>query len=452
MDRKTTLIMSLMVVGVLGGAVLLLDSHTFLETQSFAETVHTPPKTIKYTIIAQDTTMEIAPGIRVEAWTYNGTIPGPTLRATEGDHVIINFINNGKLPHTMHFHGDHNEKNDGSFQEVLPGQSYTYDFIAEPAGALMYHCHVMPVSEHIRNGLYGAFIVDPKEKPEPAREFVIVKGEYDLEDQETWQPDYVFFNGYADQYWNNPLEVKTGELARIYYVDMGAIPAFGFHIHGTIFDAIPSGMWQNDPLKVQTWEVSPGNAAIFEASWKEPGRYPVHLHGVPEERGTMAYFNVVDAPDNAIDGKDVARTKPIYMWEWQKDLFTKLQAADVKGVVIQPTEAKPTDGENSHLAHLLGSVPEPTTIETTICEIEKGSAMQSTNKSYYPLQIQVNAGDTVEWTNNDTSIHTVTSTTELFDSGMMMANDKFEYQFVNAGQYDYYCMLHPWMKGSVRAL
>ncbi len=95
---------------------------------------------------------------------------------------------------------------------------------------------------------------------------------------------------------------------------------------------------------------------------------------------------------------------------------------------------------------------EPTTIETTICEIEKGSAMQSTNKSYYPLQTQVNAGDTVEWTNNDTSIHTVTSTTELFDSGMMMSNDKFEYQFVNAGQYDYYCMLHPWMKGSVRAL
>lgn len=452
MDRKTAMTMSLMAVGILGGIVFLLDLQSVSDTQTFAETVHKSPRTIKYTIIAQDTTVEIAPGVRVEAWTYNGTIPGPTLRATEGDRVIIDFINNGKLPHTMHFHGDHSEKNDGVFQEVLPGQSYTYDFIAEPAGVLMYHCHVMPVSEHIRNGLYGAFIVDPKEEPEPAREYVIVKGEYDLEDQETWQPDYVFFNGYADQYWNQPLDVKTDELVRIYYVDMGAIPAFGYHIHGTIFDAIASGIWENDAVRAQTWEVSPGNAAIFEAKWKAPGRYLFHLHGVPEEKGTMAYFNVSDATDNAVDGIDVARTKPVYMWGWQKNLLTRLQKSDTDGIIMQPTEAKQADGTNPHLEHLLGNISQPTRIETTICEIEKGSAMQSTNKSYYPLHIQINAGDTVEWTNSDTSIHTVTSTNKLFDSGMMMTNDKFEYAFVNAGSYDYFCMLHPWMEGSVQVL
>lgn len=441
------------VIAVLAGVtVSALFAFPAQQHSSFADkaSVQSSPITKEYTIIAQDTTVEIAPGVRVEAWTFNGTIPGPTMRATEGDRVIIHFINEGHLPHTIHLHGDHNEKNDGVFQEVLPGESYTYDFIAEPAGALMYHCHVMPVTEHIRNGLYGAFIVDPKEKPEPAREYVIVKGEYDLEDQNTWQPDYVFFNGYADQYWNDPLQAKTGELVRIYYVDLGAMPAFGYHIHGTIFDAIASGIWENDPVRVQTWEVGAGNAAIFEARWKEPGRYLFHVHGTPEEKGTMAYFDVVDAPQNAIDGKDIARTKSIYMWGWQKDLLTKLQAADDKASVTKPTDAKQSHTAGSHIEHLIGTGP--SVIETTSCEIEKGSAMQSTNKSYYPQQIKVKVGDTVQWQNSDTSIHTVTSTEGLFDSGMLMANDKFEYSFEDAGQYDYYCMLHPWMRGSVQAV
>lgn len=448
MDKSITIgVISLVLAGATVGILFLYEQ----QQDSFADktSVQYSPITREYTLVAQDTTVEIAPNVRVVAWTYNGTIPGPTIRATEGDRVILHFINESHFPHTIHLHGDHNEKNDGSFQEVLPGESYTYDFIAGPAGALMYHCHVMPVTQHIRNGLYGAFIVDPQEKLKPAREYVVVKGEYDLDDQETWHPDYVFFNGYADQYWNNPFEAKTGELVRIYYIDMGALPAFGYHIHGTIFDAIPSGIWENAPLKVQTWEVSPGNAAIFEASWKDAGRYLFHIHGVPEEKGTMAYFEVSDAPTDAVDGKDIAKTKSIYMWNWQKDLLAKLQAQDAKATV---TQATPTSSEaESHVTHMLGiSTEKSSIIETTTCEIEKGAAMQSTNKSFYPQYIQANAGAIVQWTNNDTSIHTVTG--EIFDSGMLMAGDKFEYTFESPGVYDYYCILHPWMKGSVRVV
>lgn len=449
MDKSITIgVISL----VLAGAAVSILFLSEQQHNSFADknSVQYSAVIREYTLVAKETTVEIAPGVRVVAWTYNGTIPGPTIRATEGDRVIIHFINESHLPHTIHLHGDHNEKNDGSFQEVLPGTSYTYDFIAGPSGALMYHCHVMPVTQHIRNGLYGTFIVDPQEKIEPAREYVIVKGEYDLDDQETWDPDYIFFNGYADQYWNNPLEAKTGELVRIYYIDMGALPAFGYHIHGTIFDAVPSGIWENDPLKVQTWEVSPGNAAIFEARWKEAGRYPFHIHGVPEEKGTMAYFDVSDAPPNAIDGKDIAIRKSIYMWQWQKDLLAKLQAEDAKTTMTQsPT---PTTGEaESHVAHMLGiATKESSIIETTTCEIEKGAAMQSTNKSFYPQHVQAKAGDTVQWTNNDTSIHTVTG--ETFDSGMLKSGDQFVYKFENPGVYDYYCVLHPWMKGSVQVV
>ncbi|KAF6246631.1 copper oxidase [Nitrosopumilus sp. b3] len=446
MDRTIVMLIGVVSLGVTLG-IFFFDAE--LPLQSFAEdnSVHNPPKTITYTVVAEDTTLEIAPGTRVEAWTYNGTIPGPTLRATEGDRVIINFINNGKLPHTMHFHGDHNEKNDGVFQEVLPGESYVYDFIAEPAGLFMYHCHVMPVSEHIRNGLYGAFIVDPKEGLEPAREYVLVKGEYDLENQEIWNPDYVFFNGYADQYWSNPLPAKTNELVRLYYVDMGAIAAFGFHIHGTIFDTIISGIWENEPIRTQTWEVSPGNAAIFEAKWKEPGRYLFHLHGVPEEKGTMAYFDVRDATSDAVDGVDVAKTKSIDMWEWQKQIAINLQQPDANGEI---TKTSASSSEHSQHTPTSTELDESKIIETNLCDVETGSAVPSSNKSFSPKFNQANVGDTVTWTNKDTSVHTITSDDGLFDSGMMMPGDTFEQTFEEAGLYGYNCMLHPWMTGTVK--
>ncbi|MCV0400020.1 MAG: multicopper oxidase domain-containing protein [Nitrosarchaeum sp.] len=446
MDRTIIMILAIVSLGVSLG-LFLFDSQVTLQT--FAENQAHSPQTITFTVIAEDTTLEISPGIRVEAWTYNGTIPGPTLRATEGDRVIINFINHGKLPHTMHFHGDHNEKNDGVFQEVLPGESYTYDFIAEPAGVFMYHCHVMPVSEHVRNGLYGAFIVDPKEGLEPAREYVLVKGEYDLEDQENWTPDYVFFNGYTDQYWSNPLPAKTNELVRLYYVDMGAMPAFGFHIHGTIFDTIVSGIWENEPIKTQTWEVSPGNAAIFEAKWKEPGRYLFHLHGIPEERGTMAYFDVKDVTSDATDGVDVAKTKSIDMWDWQKQVFTNLQQSDKNAKVTKTSVASNHKG---HDAFTQTNEDDSQIIETTLCDVEEGSAIKSSNKSYYPKLTQIKVGDTVTWTNKDISVHTVTSNDDLFDSGMLMPGDTFEHTFDGAGLYEYYCMLHPWMTGTVKSV
>ena len=94
-------------------------------------------KTHEYTLVAEETTLEIAPGVRVDAWTYNGTIPGPTLTATEGDRVIVHFINKTPLPHTVHFHGDHPSTQDGVFEHVMANETYTYDFIATPAGALI---------------------------------------------------------------------------------------------------------------------------------------------------------------------------------------------------------------------------------------------------------------------------------------------------------------------------
>src|SRR5437870_10661595 len=96
-----------------------------------------------YTIVASDKeTKEVSPGIFYNVWTFNGTIPGPTLRATEGDLVRVLFINNGSKGHSIHFHGIHRAEMDGAFDMVGPGGQFIYEFYAAPFGVFPYHCHM----------------------------------------------------------------------------------------------------------------------------------------------------------------------------------------------------------------------------------------------------------------------------------------------------------------------
>ena len=87
----------------------------------------------EYDIVATDREIEIAPGLFFPAWTYNGQVPGPTIRATEGDRVRVNFLNQGSHPHTIHFHGWHPPEMDGSLPEhqVMPGARFVYEFDAD---------------------------------------------------------------------------------------------------------------------------------------------------------------------------------------------------------------------------------------------------------------------------------------------------------------------------------
>jgi nitrite reductase (NO-forming) len=143
------------------------------------------------TLVTEDVEIDIALGKKVKAWTFNGTVPGPTIRLTEGENLTIKYINKSPIPHTIHFHGNHDDVNDGVIPQVMPGQTYLYNITGEPAGALMYHCHAPPTSLHIRMGMYGALIVDPVNKElAPAKEFVMVMGEYSLKNQIGFEADY----------------------------------------------------------------------------------------------------------------------------------------------------------------------------------------------------------------------------------------------------------------------
>ncbi|HZE76926.1 MAG TPA: multicopper oxidase domain-containing protein [Nitrososphaeraceae archaeon] len=429
--------------------------------QKQSEQKQQQPNTHIYTLIAENTTLEIAPGVRVDAWTYNHTIPGPTLTATEGDRVIIHFINKTPLPHTVHLHGDHPSEQDGVFEQIPANGTYTYDFIANPAGALMYHCHVSPVMQHVRMGLYGAFVVYPKEPLPPAREYVLVEGEYDTQNQLNPVPEYYMFNGYAEQYMAHPLPAKTNETVRIYLVNLGLSPAYGIHIHGTLFKAYPSGIWQNSPLKVQSWEIGSGNAAILEAKWPWPGKFTFHFHGIPEERGAMGYFNVTNPTTNDVDGKDVASTKSISMTNWQTNLTKSLQKQDPNGKVITTTTADHNNEMKGMEEHHQQFASQPSYSNTSKVSIVRGAAALG-NKAFLPDLVKIKLGNTVTWTNNDNNLHTVTSGTpntanagEAFDSGLtalIMPAKTYSHKFTNSGNFPYFCRVHPTMVGKIEVV
>ena len=130
-------------------------------------------KTLReYDIAVEEREIEIAPGVFYPAWTYNGRVPGSTLRVTEGDRVKINFRNKSRHPHTIHFHGIHSARQDGvpGTLEAMPGEEVVYDFDAKPFGCHLYHCHSAPFKRHLHKGLYGAFIIDPDPKRHPEAE------------------------------------------------------------------------------------------------------------------------------------------------------------------------------------------------------------------------------------------------------------------------------------------
>ena len=118
-----------------------LDPVAFLEEFDFGQVSTLPGgQTLRrFEIRAVNREIEIAPGVFFPAWTYNGQVPGPTLRATEGDLVRVRFHNRSPHPHTIHFHGIHPANMDGVFEVVQPGETFVYEFVARPFGLHLYH-------------------------------------------------------------------------------------------------------------------------------------------------------------------------------------------------------------------------------------------------------------------------------------------------------------------------
>jgi FtsP/CotA-like multicopper oxidase with cupredoxin domain len=253
-------------------------------------------------LIAADKDIEVAPGVTYAAWTFNGRVPGPTLRCTEGDHLEIRFTNGSRHPHTVHFHGIHPAAMDGvpGIGEEIgggliePGQSFTYAFEAEPFGLHLYHCHASPLAAHIAKGLYGTFIVDPKEPRPQADELVMVMNAFDTNFDFANEIYAVNTVGFA--YMDAPIRVKRDELVRIYLVNVLEYdPINTFHVHANFFHYFPTGTSLQPSEFTDTVAQVQGQRGILEMRFPYTGRYMFHAHKTEfAELGWMGFFEVVD--------------------------------------------------------------------------------------------------------------------------------------------------------------
>lgn len=256
----------------------------------------------EYTIVAVDKEIEIAPGIRFPAWAYNGRVPGPAIRCTEGDRIRIHFMNGSSHPHTMHFHGIHPAEMDGVTGsgpgEIATGQAFTYEFDAYPFGCHLYHCHALPLKRHIHKGLYGAFVIDPAAGRPPAREFMMMLNGFDTNfDNEN---EIYAVNTVGHEFAHRPIPIKVGERVRLYLINIVEFdPINSLHLHAEFFDYYDHGTTLEPTHRtVDTIIQCQGQRGLVEFSYRWQGQFMFHAHQSElAELGWMGLFNVLAEAD-----------------------------------------------------------------------------------------------------------------------------------------------------------
>jgi len=270
-----------------------LNPMAVLQSFDYGKVSHmTDGRTVRdFTLVAAEEEVEIAEDIAFEGWMFNGHIPGPTLRCTEGDYVRVRFINQTERRHSIHIHGFKPSEMDG-VEPVQPGDEFVYEFVAEPFGLFPYHCHIRPVNEHIQRGLYGALIIDPKRPRPKANELIMVLNSYDLDSDQ--KNDLYSINGVADYFLEHPIPLKVGELTRIYLLNMVEFdPVVSLHLHASMFNVYRSGSWLTPHENTDIVTLAQAERAILEFAYKFPGQYLFHPHQtLMAERGCAGSFSV----------------------------------------------------------------------------------------------------------------------------------------------------------------
>lgn len=246
-----------------------------------------------FEITARPVIWNILDDVSVTAWTYNGTVPGPMIRVTEGDQVRI--ILNNELPEatTIHWHGvEVPNAMDGvpgvTQDPVQPGETFVYEFTAQPAGTFMYHSHYEG-DKQVGLGLYAPFIIDPAEPVEPAPDVdvTLMLSEWRVVNGETFaamplagmEPNYFTINGKAFPS-TEAIQVKVGQRVRIRVINIGQF-VHPMHLHGMAFKVVATDGWpvpEVAQLTKDTISVAPGERYDIEFVATEPGQWMFHCH------------------------------------------------------------------------------------------------------------------------------------------------------------------------------
>jgi len=369
----------------------------------------------------------IAPDVVYHAWTFNGTVPGPTIVVNQGDTIVFTLYNDDPLmAHSIDFHAAQvNWATD--YAPVPPGRSETFNFTVEYPGIFMYHCGTPPVLLHIGNGMYGAIIVNPS-TPLPAAPggtYVLIQSEFYLNSQSgpggiyagnysdmlKGNPNYVVFNGKANQYVASPLSVAPNELVRLYILDAGPNQWSAFHVIGALMDTVyVDGNPANVEHGIQTLSIPPSGGAIVDMYFQDPGgKNPFVDHDFADASiGAEGMFAV---------GTGTATTT-----------ISTSSSSTSTSPLLTHIEMVPNAGSDNSLGF-----------------------------SPSVVRVVIGVNNTIEWVNNDTVPHTATSTSvpngaEQFNSGGLNPGDTFTVTLTVPGTYDYHCSYHSWMIGEIEVV
>ncbi|MCC7185725.1 MAG: multicopper oxidase domain-containing protein [Acidobacteria bacterium] len=294
--------------------------------------------------------IEIAQGVRYQAWTFGGTVPGPVIHVREGDR--INFVMKNRtdeavsvtaperdgapffsqlaaanlqkgvsqpspMQHSMDFHAG-TVAADDKWRPIQPGQSLRFTWVANYPGVYIYHCGVPPVLQHVAMGQYGIVIVSPRNgydtDRQVAREYAVVQSEFYLKPAEVEpdadgnvpyvfdmaaamakQPSHVLFNGHAQALTSPTLTANAGERVRLYVHNVGPNDQSSFHVIGAIFDKIfyegnPANAWRG----MQTVLLGASNGAVVEFIVPEEGNYVLVDHEFADvQRGAVGMLKAL---------------------------------------------------------------------------------------------------------------------------------------------------------------
>jgi copper-containing nitrite reductase len=381
-----------------------------------APTCNSPAGSTSITLVAKRVQVQIATNVTYDAWSFNGTVPGPTITVNQCENVEFTLVNNDTMAHSIDFHAA--QVNWATvYEPVAPGKSISFNFTPSYPGIFMYHCGVPPVLEHIANGMYGVIIVNGTGSsalpPAPGGQYVLIESEFYLNNVPNSDgsysgnytkmlaatPDYVVFNGRAFQYQSNPLVVQPNELVRLYVFNEGPNLWEAFHVIGGILDTVYiDGNPFNVEHGLQTVSIPPSAGAIIDMYFPDVGGLN------PFVNHAFAYASI-----GAVGVFKVSNSSAV--------------------TVTTSTSSLPAGPRVS---------------------IQSGSGANTTSIYYSPQTITVVIGvnNTVSWINNDNTVHTVTDT-GVFDSGMINPGQGWSYTFNTPGTYQYHCTIHPWMTGTV---
>lgn len=271
----------------------------------------TEPELVQIELTTKEVIAEMAPGVFINYWTFDGKIPGPMLRVREGDTVELTLHND---PTSLHHHNIdlHAVTGPGGgavSTMVAPGESAIVTFKALHPGVFVYHCATPNVANHMTHGMYGLILVEPEEGlSDVDHEYYVMQGEYyatggmgrkglqlfDAQAMLDGNPTYVFFNGKTGGL-GDFMQAETGETSRIYFGNGGVNLVSSFHVIGEVFDRVFSeaSLTSSPHTDVQTTLVPAGGATVVEFDTQVPGNYVLVDHALARmEKGAWGVLTV----------------------------------------------------------------------------------------------------------------------------------------------------------------